>query len=163
MRQFVSLKASWRVDGADRQIHHAAQHPVELDNSQASAVEARIVLDLRIGAAFTRMQTRTLQPIFQQITGVVSYGECYSNVLPAHLIVRLQAHVNFLPWASLCPVLTKFRHLCQRNFGISTWPCVTTRVGTKKKHLLRGAGVIFLIFLWPMQFTKEYLRTTRHV
>ncbi|KAI0295814.1 DNA topoisomerase [Multifurca ochricompacta] len=59
-----------------QQIHHAAQHPVELDYFQASAVEARIILDLRIGAAFTRMQTRTLQPLFQQITGVVSYGPC---------------------------------------------------------------------------------------
>ncbi|KAH9979024.1 DNA topoisomerase [Lactifluus volemus] len=59
-----------------QQIHHAAQHPVELDYAQASAVEARIVLDLRIGAAFTRMQTRTLQPLFQQISGVVSYGPC---------------------------------------------------------------------------------------
>ena len=62
---------------ADRQIHHAAQHPRELDHSQASSVEARIVLDLRIGAAFTRLQTCTLQPLFQQITGVVSYGEHY--------------------------------------------------------------------------------------
>ncbi|KAI0256361.1 DNA topoisomerase [Lactifluus subvellereus] len=59
-----------------QQIHHAVQHPVELDLSQASAVEARIILDLRIGAAFTRMQTRTLQPLFQQISGVVSYGPC---------------------------------------------------------------------------------------
>ncbi|KAH9985783.1 DNA topoisomerase [Russula compacta] len=58
-----------------QQIHHAAQHPVELDYSQAAAVEARSILDLRVGAAFTRMQTLTLQPLFQQITGVVSYGE----------------------------------------------------------------------------------------
>lgn len=48
-----------------------------MDYSQAAAVEARIILDLRIGAAFTRMQTRALQPLFQQITGVVSYGERY--------------------------------------------------------------------------------------
>jgi DNA topoisomerase-3 len=51
-----------------------------LDYSQASAVEARIVLDLRIGAAFTRFQTLRLQPRFQQITGVVSYGQHYSNL-----------------------------------------------------------------------------------
>jgi len=44
----------------NRQIHRAAQHPVELDIAQAHAVEARIMLDLRIGAAFTRMQTLTL-------------------------------------------------------------------------------------------------------
>ncbi|KAI0268849.1 DNA topoisomerase [Gloeopeniophorella convolvens] len=59
-----------------QQIHRAAQHPVELDFSQAAAVDARIVLDLRIGAAFTRMQTLRLQPLFQQIQSVVSYGPC---------------------------------------------------------------------------------------
>ncbi|KAH9985367.1 prokaryotic type I DNA topoisomerase [Russula vinacea] len=59
-----------------QQIHNAAQNPHNLDFSQALAVEARIVLDLRIGAAFTRMQTCTLQPLFQQISGVVSYGPC---------------------------------------------------------------------------------------
>jgi len=79
VRPLVSFKAPRHVDGADRQIHHAAQHPVELDYSQASAVEARIILDLRIGAAFTRMQTCTLEPLFQQITGVVSYGGRYSK------------------------------------------------------------------------------------
>ncbi|KAH9166435.1 DNA topoisomerase, partial [Lactarius sanguifluus] len=59
-----------------QQIHNAAQHPVELDYSQVSAVEARIVLDLRIGAAFTRLQTHTLQNRIQQINSVVSYGPC---------------------------------------------------------------------------------------
>ncbi|KAJ7824662.1 prokaryotic type I DNA topoisomerase [Mycena olivaceomarginata] len=60
-----------------QQIHNAAQHPVELDQAQADAVEARIVLDLRIGAAFTRMQTKTLQDAIAQVEGsVVSYGPC---------------------------------------------------------------------------------------
>ena len=63
-----------RANCTDRQIHNAAQNPRELDYSQASAVEARIILDLRIGAAFTRLQTLSLQPRFQQIAGVVSYG-----------------------------------------------------------------------------------------
>jgi DNA topoisomerase-3 len=51
---------------------------VELDHAQAAAVEARIILDLRIGAAFTRMQTQILQNRFDQLTegkNVVSYGE----------------------------------------------------------------------------------------
>ncbi|KAJ6498952.1 prokaryotic type I DNA topoisomerase [Mycena sanguinolenta] len=59
-----------------QQIHHAAQHPIELDQAQADAVEARIILDLRIGAAFTRMQTRTLQDTITQVEGVISYGPC---------------------------------------------------------------------------------------
>jgi DNA topoisomerase-3 len=59
---------------ASRQIHHAAQHPVELDRAQADAVEARILLDLKVGAAFTRMQTLALQRQFAQLEGVLSYG-----------------------------------------------------------------------------------------
>ncbi|KAK7005830.1 DNA topoisomerase 3 [Favolaschia claudopus] len=60
-----------------QQIHNAAQHPVELDQAQADAVEARIILDLRIGAAFTRMQTKTLQDSIAQVDkGIVSYGPC---------------------------------------------------------------------------------------
>ncbi|KAI5123889.1 hypothetical protein M0805_005705 [Coniferiporia weirii] len=62
-----------------QQIHNAAQNPVALDQAQADAVEARTVLDLRLGAAFTRMQTLTLQRRFAQIQDAgapVSYGPC---------------------------------------------------------------------------------------
>ncbi|KAG8214045.1 DNA topoisomerase [Butyriboletus roseoflavus] len=62
-----------------QQIHRAAQQPVDLDLGQADAVEARILLDLRIGAAFTRMQTLALQnrlPQFREKREVVSYGPC---------------------------------------------------------------------------------------
>ncbi len=58
-----------------RQIHNAAQHPVELDMRQSSAVETRILLDLRIGSAFTRMQTLNLQKRFEALKKeVISYG-----------------------------------------------------------------------------------------
>lgn len=58
-----------------RQIHNAAQHPVELDMNQVHSVEARIALDLRIGAAFTRLQTLALQNRFGVLKeNVVSYG-----------------------------------------------------------------------------------------
>lgn len=63
-----------------RQIHRAAQQPVELDLAQADAVEARILLDLRIGAAFTRMQTLSLQTQVQQLAEkIVSYGKLKSR------------------------------------------------------------------------------------
>ena len=59
-----------------RQIHNAAQNPVELDWAAAAAVEARQELDLRIGAAFTRMQATNLQRRFHELNeNVVSYGE----------------------------------------------------------------------------------------
>lgn len=67
-----------------RQIHRAAQHPVDLDMAQAHAVEARIFLDLRIGDAFTRMQTLTLQARlaqFREKREVVSYGSFITKPL----------------------------------------------------------------------------------
>ena len=60
-----------------RHIIHAAQHPVVLDYRQASAVNARLELDLRIGAAFTRFQTLTLQErigAIKEEQRIVSYG-----------------------------------------------------------------------------------------
>ena len=66
-----------------RQIHHAAQHTVELDVRQVEAVNARIQLDLRIGAAFTRMQTKQLQTSLAQISEVVSYGRStWIDIIP---------------------------------------------------------------------------------
>jgi DNA topoisomerase III len=44
--------------------------------AQANAVEARTLLDLRIGAAFTRFQSLQLQQRFEQLKGdVISYGK----------------------------------------------------------------------------------------
>jgi DNA topoisomerase-3 len=58
-----------------RQIHRAAQNLVELDIAQADAVEARAILDLRIGAAFTRLQTLALQDHLPGLEiRVASYG-----------------------------------------------------------------------------------------
>jgi hypothetical protein len=60
-----------------RHIIHAAQHPVMLDYMQAAAVNARLELDLRIGAAFTRFQTLTLQQRIGEIGEqklIISYG-----------------------------------------------------------------------------------------
>lgn len=71
----------------DSQIHNAARHPVELDMKQVRAVEARIELDLRIGAAFTRLMTMNLSKQIAELDGkMISYGmflsckNCISNV-----------------------------------------------------------------------------------
>ncbi|PFH53711.1 hypothetical protein AMATHDRAFT_136850 [Amanita thiersii Skay4041] len=81
-----------------QQIHNAAQNPANLDNAQADAVEARILLDLRIGAAFTRMQTLTLQHQVPQLTdaGVISYGPCQFPTL-GFVVQRYNQVKNFVP------------------------------------------------------------------
>ncbi|KAI8992952.1 DNA topoisomerase [Trametes punicea] len=59
-----------------QQIHHAAQNPVQLDMAQSNAVEARIILDLRIGSAFTRLQTLNLQRRYEALKKeLISYGK----------------------------------------------------------------------------------------
>ena len=56
-------------------VLQAARNPVDLDERQANAVAARIELDLRIGAAFTRLQTLQLQTMGGELDGrVISYG-----------------------------------------------------------------------------------------
>ncbi len=58
-----------------REINEAWSRPIELDMQQAFAVDARSELDLRIGAAFTRLQTLTLQSKFNLLAEkIVSYG-----------------------------------------------------------------------------------------
>ena len=114
----------WNYSRAyDRQIHNAAQHPVELDMNQVHSVEARIALDLRIGAAFTRLQTLALQNRFGVLKeNVVSYGmkehsSSYSYV--AH--IKSQVPVSFLPWVSLLLVSTKSKLSDRKPSGIFIW------------------------------------------
>lgn len=55
----------------------AAKNPINLDDRQVDAVAARIELDLRIGFAFTRLQTLCLRELGGQFErGVYSYGSC---------------------------------------------------------------------------------------
>ena len=61
-----------------RDIHHALANLVNPDNHQSEAVLARTEIDLRLGAAFTRMQTTALQNKFDGLgdSGPLSYGPC---------------------------------------------------------------------------------------
>lgn len=53
----------------------AAKRPVQLDERQVQAVEARIELDLKIGSAFTRSLTLKLKALGGPFDGsVISYG-----------------------------------------------------------------------------------------
>ena len=61
---------------AFRHVIHAAQNPMDLDDRQVNAVSARIELDLRLGAAFTRYQTLSLQTLGGDLAEkMLSYGE----------------------------------------------------------------------------------------
>lgn len=59
-------------------VIQAAKNPVPLDEQQANAVAARIELDLRIGASFTRMMTLNLKPMIEHLQELkaISYGSC---------------------------------------------------------------------------------------
>ena len=58
-----------------RHVLRAANNPVNLDDRQANAVAARIELDLRLGASFTRLQTLSLQGLGGGLEDrVISYG-----------------------------------------------------------------------------------------
>jgi DNA topoisomerase-3 len=63
------------------QIHRAAQNPVELDWQAAEAVDCRIELDLRLGAAFTRLQCNELQAQHPSLNRqLMSYGKSPASV-----------------------------------------------------------------------------------
>ncbi|OCF45893.1 DNA topoisomerase III [Kwoniella heveanensis CBS 569] len=59
------------------QIQQACRQADDLDMRQADAVDVRIALDLRAGAAFTRYTTMTMQTRFPEYEQqVISYGPC---------------------------------------------------------------------------------------
>ncbi|KAJ3744546.1 DNA topoisomerase [Lentinula raphanica] len=59
-----------------QQIHNAALHPVNLDQRLIDAVAARIIVELEIGAAFTRWQTLTVKAKFRQLDELLSHAPC---------------------------------------------------------------------------------------
>ena len=94
-----------------REIVDAMRNVGLLDLNKANAVDARIELDLRIGACFTRFQTLALQSKFEALADkVISYG---TNIL-AHLI---QALVSFLRWGLWWNSIRGGRILWLKRFG----------------------------------------------
>ncbi|KAG9286855.1 hypothetical protein G9A89_012405 [Geosiphon pyriformis] len=68
----------------------------QLDMHQSDAVEARMELDLRVGAAFTRYQTLGFQKEFQRLDseGVISFGPCQIPTL-GFVVDRWEQRENF--------------------------------------------------------------------
>ncbi|KAL1592503.1 DNA topoisomerase [Nothophoma quercina] len=81
-------------------VIQASQNPVQLDEAQSDAVAARSELDLRLGAAFTRMQTQALQnmiPVGVDERGkLISYGSCQFPTL-GFVVDRYLRVRNFVP------------------------------------------------------------------
>ena len=60
------------LERAVADVERALANLVQPDERQAHAVQARSEIDLRLGAAFTRMQTLALQDRFDGINGLLS-------------------------------------------------------------------------------------------
>ncbi|KAI8941280.1 hypothetical protein NX059_002510 [Plenodomus lindquistii] len=93
----------WRARFSNIERAHviqASQNPIRLDEAQAQAVSARIELDLRLGAAFTRMQTLALQNMVPQQgeerSKLISYGSCQFPTL-GFVVDRYLRVRNFVP------------------------------------------------------------------
>ena len=86
-----------------RQIHNAAQHPVNLDQRLVDAVAARIMVDLEIGAAFTRWQTWTLNAKFRQLYDIqlLSYGTSSTDCCSSYVLILLSRALS-VPHTRLC-------------------------------------------------------------
>ncbi|KAF9094132.1 DNA topoisomerase [Mortierella sp. GBA35] len=79
------------------EIHRAMQNPAQLDQRQVDAVDARMELDLRVGASFTRFQTLSFQDWFPDLKdGVVSYGPCQFPTL-GFVVDQYRRVENFIP------------------------------------------------------------------
>lgn len=75
----------------------AMERLVELDMKQADAVDARMELDLRLGAAFTRFQTLYFQSKFQELQSkVISYGSCQFPTL-GFVVEQYWRRERFIP------------------------------------------------------------------
>lgn len=78
-------------------IISAAQRPIPLDDRLANAVAARMEIDLRLGAIFTRFTTLSLQTMGGGLSDrMISYGSCQFPTL-GFVVDRYMRVKNFVP------------------------------------------------------------------
>jgi len=131
--------------------------------NQVHSVEARIALDLRIGAAFTRLQTLALQNRFGVLKeNVVSYGTKKQPPFHSYVIhVKSQDLVSFLPWDSLLFASTKSKPSGRKPSGTFTLPSRKEKAGDQKKRSsFPGTGGTCLITVSRFFFTNPHLHAS---
>jgi DNA topoisomerase-3 len=73
-----------------REIQHALATLGQPRESEADAVDARSEIDLRIGSAFTRLQTQYLQNTFSFFSKrTISYGPCQFPVYLFYVFINM--------------------------------------------------------------------------
>lgn len=79
-------------------VHNALRTLTVLDMAANDAVDVRQELDLRIGAAFTRLQTLRLQAVLgaELASKVISYGPCQFPTLGL-VVDRYKQVTQFIP------------------------------------------------------------------
>ncbi len=89
----------WRARFASivpREIIQACNNPVRPNESEALAVDARIELDLRTGAVWTRFLTLRYQKKFVGVEDLISYGACQFPTL-GFVVHRFNQIESFVP------------------------------------------------------------------
>ena len=95
--QAIEVKRA-RFNNTERaHVINAAQRPINLDERQANAVAARMEIDLRLGAIFTRFTTLSLQTMGGDLAEkLISYGSCQFPTL-GFVVDRYLRVRNFVP------------------------------------------------------------------
>mmetsp|Transcript_25789 Transcript_25789/g.41706 ORF Transcript_25789/g.41706 Transcript_25789/m.41706 type:complete len:552 (+) Transcript_25789:85-1740(+) len=82
------------ANGAE--IWNAVRNLVDINQREVDAVNARAEIDLRIGAAFTRLQTLRLRERFAQLDQTMSFGPCQFPTL-GFVVDRYDDIQSFVP------------------------------------------------------------------